>query len=227
MRTLLYVPVIHSSADLGSIAKAAEQRGVKGLGQELWDKHRATVDGFWDALLTYFDSIDVQGMKIYQDGMVADGDVGKKLAEETAKAGSKNYQLILRLLERGAVLVQTEDFKLVKKEYDQLHAIAQAQSLSRKIIAFIRYKMVKTRLLYERDAFIADKIDQTLKNGETAILFIGAFHHTKKRLPGNIRINEIKDTAKVMQYQRLLPFYHRYSGQFNELGRYLVTEIPL
>ena len=185
------------------------------------------MDGFWDALLTYFDSIDVQGMKIYQDGMVADGDVGKKLAEETAKAGSKNYQLILRLLERGAVLVQTEDFKLVKKEYDQLHAIAQAQSLSRKIIAFIRYKMVKTRLLYERDAFIADKIDQTLKNGETAILFIGAFHHTKKRLPGNIRINEIKDTAKVMQYQRLLPFYHRYSGQFNELGRYLVTEIPL
>lgn len=225
MRTLIYVPVIHTSADLGSIAKEVAKRGITGLGQELWEKHRRTVEGFWDVVSHYFDSIDVKGMKIYQDGMVAEDEVGKKIAEDTAKAGSKNYQLILKLLDRGAVLIKTEDFKLVKKEYDGLHAIMQAGSITQKIIAFIKYKLVKTLLLNKRDAFIVKKIDQTLKNGEKAILFIGAFHNIKKRLPKDIWITEIKDTDKVKKYQKLLPFYNNNGEQFDELGGYLVSEI--
>ena len=181
MRTLIYVPVIHTSADLGSIAKEVAKRGIRDLGQELWEKHRKTVECFWDVISYYFDSIDVKGIKIYQDGMVAEDEVGKKIAEDTAKAGSKNYQLILKLLDRGAVLVKTEDFKLVKKEYDRLHAIMQAESITQKIIAFIKYKVVKAILLNRRDTFIANRIDQTLKADEKAILFIGAFHNIKKK----------------------------------------------
>ena len=225
MRTLIYVPVIHTSADLGSIAKEVAERGIKDLGQELWEKHRRTVEGFWNVVSDYFDSIDVKGMKIYQDGMVADDEVGKKIAEDTAKAGSKNYQLILKLLDRGAVLVKTEDFKLVKKEYDRLHAITQAKSITRKIIAFIKYKLVKTVLLNRRDNFITTRIDQTLKNGEKAILFVGAFHNIKKRLPKDIRIKEVKDAAKVKKYQKLLPFYNKNGKQFDELGKYLVSDV--
>jgi len=225
MRTLIYVPVIHSSADLGSIAKEVAKRGVADLGQELWEKHRKTVEGFWNVVSDYFDSMDVKGVKIYQDGMVADDEVGKKIAEDTAKAGSKNYQLILKLLDRGAVLVKTEDFKLVKKEYDRLHAITQAKSITRKIIAFIKYKLVKATLLNKRDAFIAQKIDETLGPDEKGILFVGAFHRIKKRLPKSIRVREIKEIVKVKTYQRLLPFYSRYHKQFDKLGRYLVSEI--
>jgi len=225
MRTLIYVPVIHSSADLGSIAKEVAKRGVADLGQELWEKHRRTVEGFWDVVSDYFESMDVKGMKIYQDGMVADDEVGKKIAEDTAKAGSKNYQLILRLLERGAILMKTEDFKLVKKEYDRLRAITEAKSITHKIIAFIKYKLIKTILLNKRDTFIAERIDQTLKTGEKAILFIGAFHNMKKRLSKSVQIKEIKDVTKVRKYQKLLPFYHKNRKQFDELGTYLVSEI--
>jgi len=225
MRTLIYVPVIHTSADLGSIAKEVAKRGITDLGQELWEKHRRTVEGFWNVVSNYFDSIDVKGTKIYQDGMVAEDEVGKKIAEDTAKAGSKNYQLILELLDRGAVLVKTEDFKLVKKEYDRLLSITQAKSITQKIIAFIKYKLVKTVLLNRRDTFIAKRIDQTLKNGEKAILFVGAFHNIKKRLPKDILIKEIKDADKVKKYQKLLPFYHKNSKQFDELGKYLVSEV--
>ncbi len=225
MRTLIYVPVIHTSADLGSIAKEVAKRGIRDLGQELWEKHRRTVEGFWDVVSDYFDSIDVKDMKIYQDGMVAEDEVGKKIVEDTAKAGSKNYQLILKLLDRGAVLVKTEDFKLVKKEYDRLLSITQAKSITQKIIAFIKYKLVKTVLLNRRDTFIAKRIDQTLKNGEKAILFVGAFHNIKKRLPKDILIKEIKDADKVKKYQKLLPFYHKNSKQFDELGKYLVSEV--
>ena len=225
MRTLIYVPVIHTSADLGSIAEDVAKRAVSDLGQELWEKHRSTVEGFWNVVSNYFDSMDVSGVKIYQDGMVADAEVGKKIVEDTAEAGSKNYQLILRLLEKGAVLMKTEDFKLVKKEYDKLRAITEAKSITRKILAFIKYKLTKTILLNQRDAFIAERIDQTLKTGEQAILFIGAFHNIKKRLSKSVQIKEIKDAAKVKKYQKLLPFYHKNGKEFDELGRYLVSQI--
>ena len=225
MRTLIYVPVIHTSADLGSMAKDISKRGIRDLGEEIWTKHRETVEGFWDTISDYFDSIDVNGMKIYQDGMVAEDEVGKQIAADTAKAGSKNYQLILRLLERGAVLMKTEDFKLVKQEYDRLLAITQAKSITRKIIAFIKYKLIKTILLNKRDSFIAKRIDQTLKADEKAILFIGAFHNVQKKLSKSISVEEIKDTTKVKTYQRLLPFHNKYRKQFDKLGRYLVSEI--
>jgi len=225
MRTLIYIPVIHTSADLGSIANEVAKRGIRDLGQELWEKHRRTVEGFWDVVSDYFDSIDVKDMKIYQDGMVAEDEVGKKIAEDTAKAGSKNYQLILKLLDRGAVLVKTEDFKLVKKEYDRLLAITQAKSITKKIIAFIKYKLVKVILLNRRDNFIANRIEQTLKADEKAILFIGAFHNIKKRLPKDIQIKEVKDAAKVKRYQKLLPFYNKNGKQFDELGKYLVSDV--
>jgi hypothetical protein len=225
MRTLIYVPIIHTSADLGSIAEHVTKRGTADLGQELWEKHRRTVEGFWNAISNYFDSIDVNGVKIYQDGMVADGEVGQKIAEDTAKAGSKNYGLILGLLQRGAILMKTEEFRLVKKEYDKLRAITEAKSITRKILAFIEYKLTKTMLLNRRDTIIAKRIDHTLKAGEKAILFIGAYHNIKKRLPQSIQIEEVKDTAKVRKYQKLLPFYNKNGKQFDELGKYLVSEV--
>lgn len=55
-------------------------------------------------------------------------------------------------------------------------------------------------LLNRRDNFIAKRIEQTLKPDEKAILFIGAFHNIKKRLPKDIQIKEIKDVAKVKRY---------------------------
>jgi hypothetical protein len=225
MRTLIYVPIIHTSADLGSVAKDVSKRGIASLGEEIWAKHRKTVEGFWDVISDYFGSLDVKGMKIYQDGLVGEDEVGKNIVEETAKAGSRNYQLVAKLLKKGAVLVKTENFKLVKQEYDRLCAITQAKSILRRIIALLKYKLTKASLLNKRDAFIAQKIDKTLETGEKGILFIGAFHNIKKRLPENILVEEIKDTAKVKKYQKLLPFCDRNRGQFDELSSYLVSEI--
>ena len=225
MRMLIYVPIIHTSADLGSIAEDVTKRGIKSLGEEIWTKHRKTVEGFWNAISDYFDSLDVKGMKIYQDGMVGEGEVGKKIVEDTAKAGSKNYQLVAKLLERGAILVKTEDFKLVKQEYDRLLAITRAKSTIRKVMAFLKYKLIKTTLLNKRDAFIAKRIDETLGPDEGGILFIGAFHKIKNRLPENIQVREIKDTDKVRKYQKLLPFHNKYQRKFDELGSYIISEI--
>ena len=225
MRTLIYVPVIHTSADLGSLAGDVTKRGIADLGEDVWKEHQRTVEGFWDAISHYFDSIDVSGMKIYQDGMVAEGEIGEKIVEEGLNLGSRNYQLVSKLLKRGAILVKTEVFKLVKKERDRLLAITQAKSITQKIIAFIRYTLAKNRLLSKRDNYIVKRIDETLNNGATGIIFIGAYHNIKERLPKDIQITEIKDVNKVRGYQRLLPFYNKNRKRFEELSRYLVSEI--
>ncbi|MDP2922304.1 MAG: hypothetical protein Q8O30_01090 [Candidatus Omnitrophota bacterium] len=224
MRKLIYVPVIHTSADLGSLAKDVTKRGIADLGEDVWGKHKAAVEKFWDVISDYFDSIDVTGVKIYQDGMVADGEVGQRIVEESAKAGSRNYELVARLLKRGAILVKTEDFKLVKEERDRLVALTQAKSITRKLIIFIKYKLAKDRLLNKRDRFIAKNIDETLHHSEKGILFIGAYHNIKNRLPRSIQIKEIKDIDKVREYQNLLPFCHKHKERFEELDRYLIAQ---
>jgi hypothetical protein len=221
MRKLIYVPVIHASADLGSVAKEATRRGIAGLGKDFWEEHRKTVDGFWDAISHYFDLIDVAGMKIYQDGMVADGEVAEKLVEQGVKTGSKNYELVARLLKRGAVLVKTEEIILVKQELDRLLAITQAKSLLKKLMAFIRYKLIKNRLLKRRDEFIAKRIDETLDHGEQGIIFVGAFHDIKRKLPKSVQIVEVKRTEKVREYQKLLPSCQKNRERFEELRKYL------
>jgi len=225
MKYLIYVPIIHTTADLGSLAKYVSKRGIADLGEDLWELHRKTVDGFWDAISNYFDSIDVSGMKIYQDGMVADGEVGQEIVEEGVKSGSKNYELVSRLIKRGATLVKTEDFKLVREERDRLLAITQANSIIKKVFAFIKYKSVKNRLLNKRDKFIAKRITETLNQGERGIIFTGAYHNIKKRLSKDIQIKEIKDTQKVREYQKTLPFYNKNKERFEELSKYLVSEI--
>lgn len=225
MRTLTYVPVIHSSADLGSIAEDVAARGIRHLGEEVWREHRRAVEAFWDVISRYFDSVDVHGAKVYQDGMVAEGEVGDRIVQETARAGSRNYQLVARLLERGASLVKTEDLRLVKKEHDRLIAITQTKSTSKKLIAAIRYRLVRSVLLNKRDAYIAGRIDETLEDPGEGILFIGAFHRIKERLPKNIHIRELKDADRIRRYQRLLPFHNKFKKQFDELAQYLVSEL--
>lgn len=225
MRKLIYVPVIHMPADLGSLAKAVSERGIDDLGEDVWKKYGDTVEDFWDAIVDYFNSINVSGVKIYQDGMVADKEVGEKIVEETAKVGSKNYQLVSRLLKRGAILVKTEDFALVKKERDEIIKITQAKTIVAKLFNFIRYKFMKNALLKKRDKFIAGRINETLKDGEAGIIFIGAYHNIKDKLPRDIQIIEIKDVNKLREYQKLLPFYSRNKERFEELGSYLNSKI--
>jgi len=225
MRTLIYVPIIHTSVDLGSLAKDVTKRGIADLGEDAWKGHIRTVESFWDVIIDHFASVDVSGMKIYQDGMVAEGEIGEKIVEESLNLGSRNYQLVSKLLKRGAILVKTEDFNLVKIERDRLLKITQAKTVAEKLLGFTRYKLTKNMLLNKRDEYIAQRIDETLHEDQTGILFIGAYHNIKRKLPGDIQIKEIKDTQKVKEYQQLLPFCHKNKKRFEELGRYLISQV--
>ncbi len=225
MRTLIYVPIIHTTADLGSLAIEVNKRGVGGLGREIWEKHKNTVEEFWNVVEDFFISLDASGMKIYQDGLVAEGEIAQKIVEAGLKSGSKNYEIISRLVGRGAILVRTEDFKLIKEEREYLLALTQAKSIIRKLIAFLLYKMNANRLLRKRDKFIARRINETLKDREKGVIFIGAYHYLIKRLPEDIQIIEIKDTEKVREYHKLLSRHTKKKERFEELAKYLISKI--
>jgi hypothetical protein len=225
MRTLLYVPIIHTSADLGSLAEEVHRKGLENFGENMWRDHLRTIDGFWEALFLYFDSINVSGAKIFQDGMIADGDAGLNIIREGEKAGSKNHQLISNLLHRGALLMKTEDFNLVKKERDLLLKMIRAKTTAEKLFGLIIYKLTKNMLLKQRDEYISQRIDRALQEGGTGILFIGAYHRVMPRLPRDIQIKEVKETQKIKDYQSLLPFYHKNRKRFEDLSGYLISKI--
>lgn len=221
MRKLIYVPVIHVESDLGSIAPAIDKRSTQICGKEHWEKHKQIVSTFWNNIEEYFKKLNAGNLKIYQDGLMADGELGQKIIEEGAQKGSKNYQIVLDLVRRGAEIRKTEDIALLKEEYDRILKLAQSKSLWEKATAYIGYRFHKDKLMEKRDRFIAETIGETLRNGETGVLFMGAFHDVTPHLAEDIHVEEVKNPQKVKDYFKTL-----ISGgneeKFDELSKYLV-----
>lgn len=188
MRRLYYVPVLHTSADMGSLAPSLDEIVKAEMGQEAWQRHKEAKSVFWDCVGRFFEGLDVRGFKVYQDGMVADGPDGVRIVKELSIRGSKNYQIVEGLMERGAILVKTENLALVKQEYAHVTRIARAGSLREKEVWSLRYRLAQPGLLQQRDDFIANRIKETLGEGETGILFVGAHHVVLPRLPQDIEV---------------------------------------
>jgi hypothetical protein len=227
MRTLIYVPIIHSVADMGSLGEELKRKSVSGLGENLWQKHTDTVNGYWDAIESYFENIDryIPGIKIYQDGMFVDGEIALKLISDGIKSGSKNSEIVSTLISRGAILIKTEDFKMVKDEYDGLQSVLKSKTNIKKLIHLLRYKISKPIFLRRRDRFIAATIDETLEPNETGILFIGAYHNVMERLPKDITVIELKEVAKIRKYQKTIQSRSKIKiAQLERLTQYMVKK---
>jgi len=225
MRKLYYVPIIHTRADLGVIGGEAARRGVERLGEDVWTKHVETVSGFWQALEDYFSAFDAAGVRVYQDGMMADGELGEKIVKEGAEKGSKNFMIILDLLKRGAVLMKTEDLDLLRKEYTLLLEISKAARPVKKLLSYLKYRLIKDRLLKKRDRYIAGMINGTLKDRETGVLFVGAYHDVHPGLSDDIQVVELKDMKKVRDYQDKFIHPERCKDEVATLSRYLVSPV--
>jgi hypothetical protein len=227
MRTLIYIPIIHSGADMGSMATELTRKSIDEFGKEFWETHVDTVDKYWEIISQYCDTIDFgdKTVKIYQDGMVADGEIALKIMEDSVKAGSRNYEIISRLVKRGATIVQTEDLSLVRKELEMLKSLPTSGALIIQLIRIFRFKISRHKLLGQREKFISGRIASTLGPNETGIIFIGAYHSVSNKLPKDIVVKELKEIDKVREYQKLLPFHVRRKKRFEELAQYLTRHV--
>jgi len=222
VRKLLYVPIIHTEPDLGSEAAAIDDRSASLFGKERWAKHKETVAKFWASIAHYFAGVDASNLKIYQDGLPADGALGRKIIEEAAKRRSQNHRIILSLMARGAEIRKTEDVSLLKEEYEHITGLTRPRSTSEKAITSDKYKLLRNRLTKERDKFVAKTINETLKEGETGVLFMGSYHNICPYLPKDIAVKQVKNREKINAYFRELV-----SGgdgeRFEQMAKYVAS----
>ena len=71
MRKLLYVPIVHSEADLGSAGTTLAQKSAALSGDRRWVMRKETVDKFWETVAAYIRSFDPHQLRVYQDGLAA------------------------------------------------------------------------------------------------------------------------------------------------------------
>ena len=193
-------------------------------GKERWNQHRKAVSGFWDSIANFFDRLSPSNLKIYQDGLMIDGGLGKKIIEQGARKGSKNHKIVRKLMEKGAKIMKTEDLSLLKEEYDSLIKLSQSKSFLEKMLAYIGYKLRKDPLMEKRDKFIAERINETLRDGEVGALFIGVYHNVLRRISKDIVVYELKERSKVKAYFDEL-VRGKDAKRFTELAKYLASPV--
>jgi hypothetical protein len=188
-RKLLYIPIIHTQADMGALGPSLERMKVSKLGRQGSTRHAGLVAKMWDEIERVVENLPlVTGkVRVYQDGLPVCGNE-QQIVSQLAAAGNRNHRLLLRLQARGAVLMGTESPELLVEEY-QLLTSALASGLAGKAArAEARQKPLRDALLERRDRYIAGRINTTLAAGETGILFLGMLHAVNRYLDPDIQV---------------------------------------
>jgi hypothetical protein len=181
MRRIFQIPIIHTAADLGSLADSVQREYARILGPNAWNQRQEAVVELWSHIRTKIEALhlDYRKTKLYQDGLPV-CDFERQIVEELAEAGSVNHQFILDLLARGALLMGTEDSQLLVQEYQLQRRLAEDPSAK-------ALQVEAQRLLQARDHFIVQRINETLQPGEVGLLFLGAAHKLESLPSDDIR----------------------------------------
>lgn len=193
MRKLVYVRIVHTSADMGSLGEELIQETISKIGREKWEENKRLIEKFWEELEKeiFQLNLDLEHTIIYQDGLPCGGEMGMKIVHNTAELGSKNYQIIEKMVAKGAKITATENPELLIEERNLLLEILKDSSTKEKKEAKMKYIAKKELLLEQRDAYIASRINKTLNNEQTGILFIGAEHNVISKLDDDIEVLDL------------------------------------
>jgi hypothetical protein len=187
-RTLIYFPIVHTQADMGALKESVARATLEKEGRAGLARKTAAIDQIWteieaaiDALALSFDRV-----RLYQDGLPVCGRE-VEIVTELAQAGSRNQQLLLRLMAQGAVLMGTESGDLLVQEYQLARQSLTTRPPRAAGVAAIR-RALSAALLQRRDQFMAQRINETLKSGETGILFLGMLHSVERYLNADVKV---------------------------------------
>lgn len=185
-RQLIYIPIIHTEVDMGSLVGPLKEKYIQKYGAHKWHEHVKKIHDLWMGIEEYLNQKQLcyKDVKIYQDGLPVCGNE-LQIVQDIAKRGGRNHQLLLKLIDKGANLMGTEDPVLLMKEY---------QLIKNEVVQGSTKKGTRGKCSYinERDAFIVHRIDETLKDGETGILFLGMLHKVIEKLPSDMVVQHVK-----------------------------------
>jgi hypothetical protein len=188
-RTLIYIPIIHTQADMGALSESIQRLKVKRLGRKGWERTVNLVDKLWARIEQAIESLVLpyERVRLYQDGLPVCGREVEIVAE-LAEAGSRNHRLLLRLREKGATIMGTESSELLVEEYQLVKEVFASGKPKVATRGEARQKALRDSLLKRRDQYIARRINDTLLAGETGLIFLGMLHSVRSWLDKDIRI---------------------------------------
>jgi len=185
-RSLILVPIVHTLEDLGTQKDLVVRASLRTGGRMALKRKTEAIRALWQRIERYVEGLQLrwEEVRIFQDALPVSGRE-KEIVTELARAGSLNHQLVLRLLERGAVLVGTESPKLLLAEYEMVKKTLESGGHRSKSS---RGRGEADPILTKRDQFIANRINRILRPGETGILFLGLLHSVEPFLEGDIEV---------------------------------------
>jgi hypothetical protein len=241
---------------MGSMSESLKKVYMEKYGRVKWNQRNKIVEIIWEEIKKKISllHLDYAKVKIFQDGLPKCGRE-LEIAKSAADGGSKNYQLLLHLVEKGAHLIGTEDPDLLIQEYNKLRDTLDTLKISRRVpmplygsafknparwtpgligaesrkrdrpengkngivpkaltglqkkgkllkarsalikngsLGFVRNGTLSSSnetFVSQRDKYMALRIDETLREGETALLFVGVVHRVNELLPSDIKIS--------------------------------------
>lgn len=179
-RCLISIPIVHTRADFGSLASKVP------FDQEVEEMETR----YWNGVFNYVQNlaVDFSKLRVYQDGLPdTSTEVVARIVNETQ---TLNYNVLRWLRDKGAHIIGTESPRLLLEEYQSLQAFFNAPSLELKRAALLKYRNNSGFLLEGRDRYIAQKINETLSEGEVGLLFMGLVHEIKKLLEKEVEVTE-------------------------------------
>ncbi len=187
MKTLYYVPMIHSPEELGSLGKSVMQIHVKVCGKIELEKILEKIEEYWGnvrerLLAAGFYGSKSSALHIFMDGLPnANEEIVHKVVEDLiASRTIPAYQIIARLQKYGAKVHGTENTNLLLEEYKYYKDISEGKGGNA--------EASQARLI-ARDVAIASRIQEIMINdGDTGILFIGRAHDVIGKLPDDFTV---------------------------------------
>jgi hypothetical protein len=188
-RTLIYIPIIHTQADMGALSESIQRLKLKRLGRKGWERNVNLVDQLWGQIEQTIESLGLpyERVRLYQDGLPVCGRE-VEIVTELAKAGSRNHRLLLRLREKGATIMGTESSELLVEEYQLVKDAFASAKPAVATRGAARQRALRDSLLRRRDQYIARRINDTLLAGETGLIFLGMLHAVGPWLDADIRV---------------------------------------
>ncbi len=101
------------------------------MGKQRWEANLRRIEEFWSDVDREVEPLATEPEKlcIYQDGLPCAGELDERIDRETAAKRSRNYQIIQRLMDRGARIEATESPVLLKQEYSYIKALLEERDV--------------------------------------------------------------------------------------------------
>jgi hypothetical protein len=189
LRKLVYIPIVHTQTDMGELGKSVRNTYLQKANRAALKRKTNVIERLWADIETALEQLNLEygHVLIYQDGLPI---CGKEIdiVKDLANSGSRNHQLLLSLVSKGARLMGTESPELLLSEYELCSKILASGDSSQVAEMEMRQETKASLLLKKRDEFIARRINNTLTTDMIGILFLGILHRPMPFLDKDIEV---------------------------------------